>query len=315
MNKVKVSVIIPVYKVEKYIHDCMDTVLSQTLKDIEIILVDDGSPDNCGNICDDYAKKDSRVKVIHQTNGRQGKARNSGAKIAKGEYIGFVDSDDWISPFMYEELYNKAKKTDADIVMCDYSRCRFVGDKVSKKSKIDRNFVKSEVVNVNSFSSDINKGSYFSVVVCWNKIFKRDFYLNNIKFPENMIFEDSPVMFYAFLKAKKISVVDKKLYFYRISNQNSSSLSKDNKIFDLFKSADLSLDNLDKFDYNPFYNFIIMSIVRDLMHHLKGLKGAVKDNYVLQLKNIINRIKKMNLYKFVRYKDKVKIFYLFLKGY
>ncbi|MGN0929763.1 MAG: glycosyltransferase family 2 protein, partial [Alphaproteobacteria bacterium] len=86
-NKVKVSIIIPVYKVEKYIDVCLKSILEQTLRDIEVILVDDGSPDNCGKICDDYAKKDSRVKVIHQTNGRQGKARNNGALIARGEYI------------------------------------------------------------------------------------------------------------------------------------------------------------------------------------------------------------------------------------
>lgn len=314
MNKVKVSIIIPVYKVEKYIHDCMNTVLSQTLKDIEIILVDDGSPDNCGKICDDYAKRDSRVKVIHQTNGRQGKARNNGVKIATGEYIGFVDSDDWISPVMYEELYNKAVKTDADIVMCDYFRSRFIGDARGKKSKIDKNFLVSDVFNVDDFYTTVNRKSYFSIVVCWNKIFKRDFYLKNIKFPENMIFEDSPVMFSAFCKAKRISVVDKKLYFYRISNENSSTKLKDDNVFDLFKAANLTLDNLEGFDYNIFCKFVVVSLVRDLMHHLNGLKGEIRNQYMIHLKNTITRIRKMKLYKFVRLKDKVRLLFMFLKG-
>ena len=313
MSKVKVSVIVPVYKVEKYIHDCMSTILSQTLKDIEIILVDDGSPDNCGKICDDYAKKDSRVKVIHQTNGRQGKARNAGAKIATGEYIGFVDSDDWIAPTMYEELYNRAKQTDADIVMCDYSKSRFIGDKGKSKSRIDKSFLISDVFNVDSITS-VNKKSYFSIVVCWNKIFKHDFYLKNVKFPENMIFEDSPVMFSAFAKAKRISVIDRKLYFYRVLNEISMSRLKDETVFDLFKAVNLVLNNLHDFVYNPFNKFIVVSIVRDLMHHLKGLKEEVRENYIAQLKIVVKKLKEMKLYKFVRCKDKLKLMYIFLKG-
>ncbi|MBD5397981.1 glycosyltransferase [bacterium] len=313
-SKVKVSIIIPVYKVEKYIHNCMGTILSQTLKDIEVILVDDGSPDNCGKICDDYAKQDSRVKVIHQTNGRQGKARNNGALIAKGEYIGFVDSDDWIFPDMYRELYEKAKKTDADIVMCDYSRCRFVGDKISKKSKIDKVFLEKEVFDVGTLSNIPSRKSFFCVAVCWNKIFKRDFYLKNIKFPENMIFEDTPVMFSAFMKAKRISVVNKKLYCYRITNQNSSSLSKDSRVLDLFKSVNLTLDNLEYLDYNHFQCFVVTSIIRDCIHHLRGLRGVVRHQYVLQLNDVVNKIKELDLYKFISLKDKIRL-YLIMKGF
>lgn len=306
-NKVKVSIIIPVYKVEWYIDNCLRFILSQTLQDIEIILVDDGSPDNCGKICDDYAKKDSRVKVIHQENGRQGKARNNGALIATGEYIGFVDSDDWISPSMYEELYNKAKKTDADIVMCDYSRCRFVGDKGGRKSRIDKVFLEREVFDVGCLAYPPSKKSFFSVAVCWNKIFKRDFYLKNIKFPENMIFEDTPVMFDAFMKAKRIAVVDKKLYCYRITNQNSSSLSKDDRVLDLFKAVDFTLDNLAKGCPGAFGSFIIKSVVRDLFHHLKGLKGSLKEQYLLKLACVINRIKDLGFYKFISLKDKIRL--------
>ena len=92
----KVSIIVPVYKVEKYLRKCIDSIINQTLKDIEIILVDDGSPDNCGKICDEYAAKDTRIKVIHKENGGLSSARNAGMEVAEGEYIGFVDSDDWI---------------------------------------------------------------------------------------------------------------------------------------------------------------------------------------------------------------------------
>ena len=114
----KISIIVPVYKVEKYIHKCIDSILNQTFKDFELILVDDGSPDNCGKICDEYAKKDSRVIVIHKENGGLSSARNSGLDIARGDYIGFVDSDDYIENDMYELLYNLCEENNCDISSC-----------------------------------------------------------------------------------------------------------------------------------------------------------------------------------------------------
>ena len=109
-NSVKVSVVVPIYNVERFLCQAVDSILNQTLKDIEVILVDDGSPDNCGKICEEYAKKDSRVRVIHQKNGGLGNAYNNGIALASGEYIGFVEPDDWIEPEMYEIMYNNAKK-------------------------------------------------------------------------------------------------------------------------------------------------------------------------------------------------------------
>lgn len=118
----KVSIIVPVYKVEKFLDRCMQTLLNQTLHDIEIILVDDGSPDKCPDLCDEYANKDNRVKVIHKINGGLGYARNSGIEIATGEYIAFVDSDDYVEKNTYEILYNNSKKCGADITLCGYKR-------------------------------------------------------------------------------------------------------------------------------------------------------------------------------------------------
>lgn len=117
--KPKVSVIVPVYNTEKYIRKCVDSIINQTLKDIEIILVDDGSTDSCHEILDEYSTKDNRVIVIHKENGGQGSARNMGLDIAKGQYIGFVDSDDWVDLDMYEKLYTNAKLNEADMVVCN----------------------------------------------------------------------------------------------------------------------------------------------------------------------------------------------------
>ena len=119
MNKrtPKISIIIPVYNTEEYLRECLDSVIEQTLKDIEIILVDDGSTDNSGKICDEYREKDTRITVIHQENRGQGKARNEALKISNGEYIGFIDSDDWIDLDFYEKLYNAASEKESEVTV------------------------------------------------------------------------------------------------------------------------------------------------------------------------------------------------------
>ena len=122
IKSVKISVIVPVYNVEKYLEKCVESILNQSLKDIEIILVDDGSPDNCPQICDEYATKDSRVKVCHKQNGGLSSARNEGLKHVSGEYYMFVDSDDWLDSETCEVTYNYAKQNDADCLMFSYTK-------------------------------------------------------------------------------------------------------------------------------------------------------------------------------------------------
>ena len=127
MKSPKLSVVVPVYNVEQYLDVCMQSLLHQTLEDIEIILVDDESPDNCPQMCDDYAKADSRVKVIHKKNGGLGLARNSGKEIATGEYVAFLDSDDYVDLTAYEHLYNIAKQNDLDMLRYGLDRFEVEG--------------------------------------------------------------------------------------------------------------------------------------------------------------------------------------------
>jgi len=133
----KISIIVPVYNVERYIRKCVKSLINQTYKNIEIILVNDGSPDNCGQICDDFAREDRRIVVIHKENGGLCSARNAGLSVATGKYIGFVDSDDWIRADMYEYLYINAKSHDADIACCNYYRVtaksKWLGSKKTSK--------------------------------------------------------------------------------------------------------------------------------------------------------------------------------------
>lgn len=136
----EISIIVPVYKVEPYLRKCLDSILAQTFTNFEVILVDDGSPDNSGKICDEYAIKDSRVRVIHKENGGLSSARNAGIDIAQGKYLGFVDSDDYIAEDMYEVLYENLKFYDADISSVEI--IPFRDDKYENTSKEKRNSIK-----------------------------------------------------------------------------------------------------------------------------------------------------------------------------
>ena len=144
-----ISVIVPVYKVEKYLRECVDSILAQTYTNLEIILVDDGSPDNCGKICDEYAQNDSRIKVIHQENGGLSAARNAGLDIATGKYIGFVDSDDYAELNMFEELHKRIIENNADLSICGVkkfgmeSRCFFYGNKCLDRTVFVQRFIMS----------------------------------------------------------------------------------------------------------------------------------------------------------------------------
>lgn len=176
----KVSVIVPIYNVEKYLRKCIESIINQSLRDIEIILVDDGSTDSSGIIADEYSKKDNRINVIHKKNGGQGSARNCGIKVANGEYIGFVDSDDWIDLDFYEKLYLSAKEISADISVCS-------------RKIFNEEYILGNVVYVsNEKSIDINKDLcsyiveqliYPQTVSTCNKIYlKSNIINNNIKF-------------------------------------------------------------------------------------------------------------------------------------
>ena len=171
-----ISIIVPVYKVEKYIHECIDSILNQTLKNIEVILIDDGSPDECPRICDEYAHKDSRVIVIHQKNQGSSSARNSGIKVANGKYLAFVDSDDVISPLMFETLISNGKN--ADIIECNVTQ-----NKGKLQINKDSFYVKEYKENILTEYLKSNK------VGVWCRIYKREL-IQNIEFEVGAFSED-----------------------------------------------------------------------------------------------------------------------------
>ncbi len=213
----KISIIIPVYNVEKYIKKCVDSIINQTYKNLEIILVDDGSSDNSGKICDEYKKRDYRIKVIHKENGGLSDARNKGVEIATGKYIGFVDSDDYIEENMYNILLNELKVNNADVSICSYKKIREDYYKVDCKQSCEKIIkILDNIKAIELLLSDTYIDNY-----AWNKLYKKELF-NNIKYPYGKKMEDLGTTYKIFSKAKKIVYTNYIGYFYL--QRNSSIL-------------------------------------------------------------------------------------------
>lgn len=293
----KVSVIIPFNNVENYIEECLNSVLSQTLDDIEVILINDASTDRTLEIVEWYLQKDSRIKLININERKgQGFARNRGIEIATGEYIGFVDSDDFIESDMFECLYNSAKTNNTDISMCQ----------VREYDDINENYITSDYYSLaclSSFQDDIfsaedTKNNILDInVALWNKIYKRE-YLNNIgeKFPEGFIYEDLPFFFGTYLPAKRIQIVWKNLYSYRINRKNSTMQQFNNKILDRLPMVSLTYEKLKKVPYlSDLKQKIQAWIINDLFHRYSLLKENYHKEFFFQMKKIFQSLEIENI--------------------
>ncbi|MEH7131458.1 glycosyltransferase, partial [Neobacillus drentensis] len=215
----KISIIVPIYKVEKYLAKCVESILAQSFKEFELILVDDGSPDRCGEICEEYSKKDNRIKVIHKENGGLSSARNAGISIASGEYIAFVDSDDYLHNRMYELLYKNATENSSDIVICDYFKVREneISDSFNLKTNVEsKNFTNIEALY------ELYENNSENFVVAWNKLYKQKLF-TDLRFEKGRIHEDEFISHKLLFKSPKVTYLPIKLYYYR---QTSNSITR-----------------------------------------------------------------------------------------
>ena len=265
----KISIIIPVYNVEKYIHRCLDSILRQTISDIEIILIDDGSTDKCPQICDEYQKIDSRIKVVHKENEGLGLARNSGLNISSGEYVAFVDSDDFVDIDIFEKMYEKAVSFDCDAVL--QGNKLFNNGKISQKNSCKRNIL-YENENIilemlpSIIGSDFRGNDYIGMSV-WRGLYRRKVIEdNNIRFfserdyiSEDILFD---ILFYS--KAKKVFVSDLFGYYYCINPGSLTHSSKPQKyllndsshkkIKELLSEINASTESYKRLDYTYIFN-------------------------------------------------------------
>ena len=212
-----ISVIVPVYRVEEYLERCVKSILSQTYKNLEVILVDDGSPDQCPAICDACAEKDVRVKVIHQENKGLSGARNAGIDAASGEYLAFVDSDDYVSPHFIEELYQLLQDTGCAIGQCRFSYVK--GDGLVEEGDSAFCIYRGESLMEQLYGPE-EKATCF--VVAWNKLYRAELFKETgIRYPEGRIHEDEATTYRLFHEAKKLAFLDRALYGYYTENGGS----------------------------------------------------------------------------------------------
>lgn len=236
-NEELISVIVPIYRVEQYLRKCIDSILNQTYNNIEIILVDDGSPDNCGKICDEYAKRDSRIRVIHKENGGLSDARNTGIDACKGNYITFVDSDDYIENDYVETLYYLLKKYNTEIAICD---CRIIKDNKKKKEKNNK-ISEYCITSKDSISKMLYSDFYF--ITANAKIYNKELF-KDIKFPKGKVFEDVGTTYKLILKCKNIACSNKKIYNYLIRKGSITTEEFKNKQLDLISITEKMCDEI-----------------------------------------------------------------------
>ena len=269
----KISLIVPVYNVEKYLEKCVNSILKQTYKNLEIILVDDGSTDESAEICDKLKKDDNRIVVVHKTNGGLSDARNVGIGIATGNYLGFIDSDDYIQKDMYEYLYKLIKENNADISICNYMtiyedkdfQVEKIPNEIQAYTKID---AMRELLKRNQIQD-----------YAWNKLYKRNLF-NNIKYPVGRKMEDLGTTYKLFDKADKIIIGNQKKYFYL---QRMGSIVN-NKTIDLF---------IDKYE-----------LTLERYNYLKSKYGELIENEIDMLQKILElyQIKDITVCKYIEEK-------------
>lgn len=236
MKEELISVIIPVYNVEEYLHRCIDSILNQTYQDIEIILIDDGSTDNSGKICDEYALKDNRIRVIHKENGGLSDARNIGLNSMKGKYVTFIDSDDYVENFYIKELYELIIKYNSEMSICPYTIITN-----NRYANIGKDY-KETVLNTETCLSRMLLEEGFSVSAC-AKLYKVELF-ENIKFPKGKLYEDNGITYKLILKSNKIAYGGTSIYKYYIRDNSITNKQFLIKDLDYIYLTDIAADEI-----------------------------------------------------------------------
>ena len=304
-NMEKISIVIPIYQVEDYLKRCIDSVLSQTYSNLQIILVDDGSKDKCSEICDLYSKKDSRIEVIHKSNGGLSDARNAGIKRATGKWIAFIDSDDFVNKYYIEHMYRAVIESNSDLVICGFKN--FSEDLPHDKVK----YVDPQIINRDDILNRIyseNHNEYVESVVTWNKLYKTEVF-KNINFPKGKIHEDEATTYKIYCEVNRIALLNENLYYY-FQNLNGIMKRKFNinrldyldalyERYLFFKSNNMA--KLSEKTINRLYIFIV---------DYANLKEEDVENYKLfnqTLKNKIFEYSPTLLKSDLRLKNKIRI--------
>lgn len=227
-----VSVIVPVYNVEKYLKKCVNSIINQTYRNLEIILVDDGSPDRSPFLCDEFAKKDSRIKVVHKENGGLSDARNAGIEVSTGDYLMFVDSDDYIAAQMCEKLLTAIEKANADLSICNFLYTSENPSEVDNQRNMHMSIPNEILTGRDIVENKLREGQRWYWVVAWNKLYSRKLFAH-VRFAKGKLYEDEFIFHKILLQCERVACVAEPLYFY---------VQRDGSIM----SMGYKLQNLDK---------------------------------------------------------------------
>lgn len=304
-----ISVIVPVYNVEKYLNRCIHSILKQTYKNFELILVNDGSTDNCGKICDEFSEIDHRIRVIHKENRGLSSARNAGINAADGKYIVFVDSDDYVHEKMLEDLYESIIESDSDVALCNFIYVNEFGEELE-----DRN-VKSPINNEILTSYDaLNRLSAINdcyYVVAWNKLYKRDLF-EDMEFPDGKCHEDEFIVHEIFDKCKTVSCIKTPLYYYV---QRCDSIMRQKYTIKRLDAVEAFVNRTQYFLGKAFFDMALNSLSAGLTTISEGYKNLdlkVKENrvrYVYLRKKLVDIIinNRRVFFKNARFSNKIKM--------
>ena len=299
----KISIIIPIYNVEQYLPQCLKSVINQTYQNLEIILVDDGSTDACPQICEDFALKDNRIKLIHKKNGGLSDARNAGLKIATGDFISFVDSDDFLSSRFYETLLQYMLNNDADIVECGFKE--FEDEKDLKKSEL-LSPIAAETYETEIALKLLIK-DYLQPMV-WNKLYRKEV-LIDLKFPIGKIHEDVFWTYRAFGNGEKIVKIQDKMYFYRQQANSISGKKYSLKRLDAVDALEERISYM-KTNFPKLENLATLVFCFGAMDHYRSItENQAIDPKKTHRKQIIQKVKNFNKYSMLKNWDLKAIFW------
>lgn len=279
MENPLVSVIVPIYNVESYLNRCVDSLVNQTYHNLEIILVDDGSPDNCSQMCDDWTKKDSRIKVIHKENGGLSDARNAGMDLATGDVISFIDSDDWIDLKAFESILNSMKKDGSDIVSCGVKWVNEDG-KLLRTDSVKEH----ELLNPHDAMRELLHDGKLKQHV-WNKLYRRNM-MENIPFEKGKYHEDVFWSYQVIGKAKSVSVIPDSYYNYVQRADSIMGESYSPKRLDALDAMQLRCDYMNK-HFPDLYNDALYNYMCNCLYQLQLALRSHQEKSVIQ--NITQR--------------------------
>ena len=312
MNDELISVIVPIYNAEKFIDKSVGSVINQTYQNLEILLIDDGSTDSSSLLCDEYAKKDKRIKVFHQENKGLSCARNKGIDNANGDYYVFIDADDEALPKMIEELYKLLKENDADISICSYEELYEDGTVISPCTNGNKGKIWSYTDDKKYLQIEYD---YIRTVVQWNKLFKKEIF-DDLRYPEGLYHEDEHIIHRQLQKAKKVTYTSEVLYIY-YRHEGSITFNPDcKKLYDAILAfydrfcffKDLEKESCILYSYN---------ILKYYTHELKTIDSKDKYYYLPKAKNLVKKAyKKLSFEQRIVYTlMKIKRFKRLLKSF